>query len=111
MRSFATRPPLAASAITKHDENGIRFSRHPGHYPGFVIFEKADFITLGGVRRAVGGGHDQTDQVGKRGHTGPLHHGGSMVLDGALTDAEVVSDDLVRTSLNDEVHDVAFAGR
>src|ERR1700738_4608421 len=64
-------------------------------------------MALGGVRRAVGGGHDQTDQVGKRGHTRPLHHGGSMVLDGALTDAEVMSDDLIRTSLNDEVHDVA----
>src|ERR1700747_2205819 len=32
-----------------------------------------------------------------------------MVLDGALTDAEVVSDDLVWTSSNHEVHDVAFA--
>ena len=34
--------PPAARAITKRDANGIRFSRHPGHYPGFVIFEKAD---------------------------------------------------------------------
>src|ERR1700730_3645843 len=34
--------PPAARAITKHDANGIRFSRHTGHYPGFVIFEKAD---------------------------------------------------------------------
>jgi hypothetical protein len=34
-----------------------------------------------------------------------------MVLDGALADAQVVSDDLVRTSSNHEVHDVAFARR
>ncbi len=34
-----------------------------------------------------------------------------MVLYGALTDAEVVSDDLVRTPLNHEVQDVAFARR
>src|SRR6266478_5332534 len=36
--STLCRPP-AARAITKHDANGIRFSRHPGHSPGVVIFE------------------------------------------------------------------------
>jgi len=35
-------PTPLRQAITKHDANGIRFSRHPDRYPGFAIFEKAD---------------------------------------------------------------------
>ena len=59
-------------------------------------------MTLGGVRRAVGGGHDQTDQVGKRGHTGPLHHGGSMVLDGALAHNQLHRDGPILFTLRDQ---------
>src|SRR3984893_15828442 len=102
MPSFATRTPRRTESPLWSTFWSL---------PGLRHFGESGFITLGGVGWAVGGRHNQTDQVGKRGHAGPLHHGGPMVLDGALTDAEVVSDDLVRTSLNDEVHDVALARR
>src|SRR5712671_3644564 len=62
-------------------------------------------------RQGVGRRHHQADQIRKRRRARPLHYGGTMVLDRALADAEVVGDYLIRTSFNDEVQDVAFARR